>query len=548
MKNEAPGQRFARAARSNLEPESAKSEVAPRHLEYATQSNRMNYFQPPVSPRVAATAAMTLVLLSGACGNPQSSGSRGSEAGGSGASAQQSDVHDAKGGAAVGASSFGSGTGAQRASGGPGSSSSIAAGGSAKSGPPESSALGLGGATTPLGDSSQGGAATTLGDLSQGGATTPMNSATRGGATASTAIRGGATSIDNPTRGGTSSSSRTSNGTSPTGGGTVSTTTGAGGTQGERCDVGVWDGSTKPVPLSLSGNTFAHDPTMIEANGTFYRFWTGDRIPSAKSTNLTNWQDARAVFQNGYSAWVDEWLNGVSGETFNFPWAPDVSRFSGKYHIYSTFSAKFGDNISCITHLSTDDIATGTWTDHGPVICTKGSENYNAIDADVGIDAEGKPWLAFGSFWDGIMGLELDATGSRVGTSLTRLAWAKEIEAPVLFYRCGFYYLFVTWGLCCPGEGRSVNQLTYRVVVGRSRNIMGPYLDKSGKSMVDGGGTLMVQGDHTTWAAAGHSDVMVSGSKIYHLYHAYRQSNGEAQLRIVEMPFDSDQWPVPAGP
>lgn len=335
----------------------------------------------------------------------------------------------------------------------------------------------------------------------------------------------------------------TSLGTTARGGASSTRTDGS-----ELCDVGVWDGRTKPQPLTLSGNTFAHDPTMIEANGTYYRFWTGENIPSAQSTNLTNWQDARAVYTSGYSAWVDEWLTGIAGETFNFPWAPDVSRFAGKYHIYSSFSAKFGDNISCITHLSTDDIARGNWTDLGPVICTKGNETYNAIDADVGIDAEGKPWLAFGSFWDGILGMELTSDGSRASSTLTRLAWANEIEAPVLFYRCGFYYLFVTWGLCCPGEGRSISQLTYRVAVGRSKNVMGPYVDRSGKAMLDGGGTLMVQGDHTNWAAAGHSDVMVSGHRIYHLYHAYKQSNGNAQLRIVEMPFDEEQWPVPAGP
>lgn len=480
-------------------------------------------------------AAIVIVVLSvGACANQQPSSS-----GGLGASASESDSgQNANGGAtpAVRTSSArasggtGNQTGGATASGTGGvrsaTSGATAAGGNTKSSTADSGAFGLGGATTPFGSSSRGGAQTTV------------NTTTRGGAT---------TTSDTTARGGTSSSTRSTSSSGPTGG-VTSTTSSTGGAEGDLCDVGVWDGSTKPVPLSLSGNTFAHDPTMIEADGTFYRFWTGNNIPSAKSTNLTSWQDARAVFQNGYSAWVDEWLNGVSGETFNFPWAPDVSRFSGKYHIYSSFSAKFGDNISCITHLSTNDIVAGAWTDHGPVICTKGSENYNAIDADVGVDADGKPWLAFGSFWDGIMGFELAADGSRVGNTLTRLAWANEIEAPVLLYRCGFYYLFVTWGLCCPGEGRSVSQLTYRVVVGRSRSIMGPYVDKSGKSMLDGGGTLMVQGDRTTWAAAGHSDVMVSGNKIYHLYHAYRQSNGEAQLRIVEMPFDSDQWPVPAGP
>lgn len=329
--------------------------------------------------------------------------------------------------------------------------------------------------------------------------------------------------------------------------GTGDDTSGQPTAEGDLCDVGVWDGS-EPQPLSLTGNTFAHDPTMVEANGTFYRFWTGDRIPSATSTDLLHWEDAPTAYTGGYPSWVNEWLGGVPGQTFNFPWAPDVSYFNDTFHLYSSFSAKFGDNISCITHLTSDGPTPGNWTDHGPVICTQGNEPYNAIDADVALDTDGNPYFSFGSFWDGIMAFPLNADGSRKGNDITRLAWAREIEAPVLLRRCGYYYLFVTWGLCCPGEGRSVSNLSYRVAVGRSENILGPYVDREGRAMLDGGGTLLVQGDRVQWAAAGHSDVIVTGSKIYHYYHAYRQSNGQAQLRIVELPFDDEGWPVPGGP
>ncbi len=318
-------------------------------------------------------------------------------------------------------------------------------------------------------------------------------------------------------------------------------------TTDDLCDVGVFSGQP-PQVLPLSGNTFAHDPTMIEDDGVFYRFWTGDNIPMASSTDLRSWQNGPSVYSGGYPAWVSEWRADHPGNTFNFPWAPDVSRFGGEVHLYSSFSAFFGRNISCITHLSTTDVAGGDWTDHGPVICSEGNEDYNAIDADVALDVDGTPWFSFGSFWDGIYAFELDQAGNRVGNELHHLAWAREIEAPVLFRRCGYYYLFVTWGLCCPGEGRSVSDLSYRVAVGRSENIMGPYVDRDGVAMVDGGGTLLVQGDGVNFAAAGHSDVIVSGDTIYHFYHAYRQSNGNAELRIVEMPFDDEGWPVPAGP
>lgn len=321
----------------------------------------------------------------------------------------------------------------------------------------------------------------------------------------------------------------------------------SGGAAGDLCDAGVWDGDASEV-LALTGNTFAHDPTMIEAGGVYYRFWTGDHIPSARSTDLRHWTSAPTVYGGSYPAWVGDWLSDISGQTFNFPWAPDVSYFGGRFHLYSSFSAKFGDNVSCIAHLSTPDIAAGNWTDHGPIFCTEGNEDFNAIDADVGLDESGTPWLSFGSFWKGIHAFELNQDGSRAGTDLTRLAWAPQIEAPVLFRRCGHYYLFVTWGLCCPGEGRSIEDLTYRVAVGRSENLLGPYLDKNGTPLLEGGGTLVVEGDGVEWAAAGHSDVVVGGGQIHHVYHAYRQSNGAAQLRIAELSFDEDGWPVQHAP
>ncbi len=348
------------------------------------------------------------------------------------------------------------------------------------------------------------------------------------------------------TSGGEGGSGSTGSGGVNSTGGSAGSDTGGAPTVDATCSAGAQDGT--PQVLTLSGNKFAHDPTMIKVDDTYYRFWTGPHIPAATSTNLTHWNNAPTVYDGSYSSWTSTWLSKTPGNTFNFPWAPDVSAFGERIHIYSSFSAKFGDNISCITHLSTSDITSGDWTDHGPVICTEGNESYNAIDADVGLDVDGTPYLAFGSFWDGIEAFELNPDGSRKGASLRRLAWAPQIEAPVLFYRCGYYYLFVTWGLCCPGEGRSVDDLTYRVVAGRSENILGPYVDRNGKTMLSGGGTLIVEGDGVQWAAAGHSDVLFDGDAAYHLYHAYAESNGAASLRIAELMFDAEGWPVPHAP
>ena len=352
-----------------------------------------------------------------------------------------------------------------------------------------------------------------------------------------------------------------SGGSSTETGGQSSGGMGTGGSDDEdsTCALGVWDGSP-PKILQLSGSLGTHDPTVIEANGVFYRFDTGRNIPAFTSTNLTTWSATESVYSN--ANYPPSWLaafrndhNWKSGDNAD-PWAPDVEYFGGKYHLYSSNSLFFGKNISCISHLTKDDIASGTWQDQGTVVCTNGSENFNAIDPEVELDEDGTPWLIFGSFWSqAIQAIQLDQDGKRVGTDYHHLAHASSIEGPALLRRCGYYYLFVTHGLCCPNDteaARHINNIDYRTVVGRSENILGPYVDKSGKLLTAGGGTIMVEGKNTSgvdspYAAAGHGDVFISGDKIYHAYHAYPYSrNPYAELRIVEMPFDEAGWPVAA--
>jgi arabinan endo-1,5-alpha-L-arabinosidase len=108
--------------------------------------------------------------------------------------------------------------------------------------------------------------------------------------------------------------------------------------------------------------------------------------------------------------------------------------------------------------------------------------------------------------------------------------------------RCGYYYLFVSFDKCCDGANS-----TYNIRVGRSESVLGPYVDKAGKRMLDGGGTELVKSGGS-WRGPGHSAVIFSGTKAYNVFHAYRSDNGASQLRVAEIAWDSDGWPVSAGP
>lgn len=340
--------------------------------------------------------------------------------------------------------------------------------------------------------------------------------------------------------GGTGGTGGTSSGgTGGTTGGTGGTTGGTGGTTSDRCDVAVYDAASPPQALTLSGSLGTHDPNIIEQDGKFYEMQTGPRLPGKTSTNLLAWSGASSAFGSTNPAWIAQQVPGATDL-----WAPDMSYFGGQYHLYYAAST-FGSNTSCIGHATRASLATGSWADHGSVICSGSGNNYNAIDPNVIVDQAGTPWLVFGSFWDGIKAIQLDNNGARVGTTVNSLAsrGGGAIEAPFVVRRCGYYYLFVSFDTCCQG----VNS-TYNIRVGRSQDVMGPYVDKAGTAMRSGGGTLVLQGAGR-WHGPGGSGVLFSGTKAYNFYHAYDgNNNGAPTLRVSEIAWDSSGWPISGGP
>lgn len=318
---------------------------------------------------------------------------------------------------------------------------------------------------------------------------------------------------------------------------------GAGGAA-DRCADALYDPASPPEALPLSGNLGTHDPSIIQAGDRYYLFQTGDRLPMKSSSNLTAWQAAGRVFDKK-PAWLEEKVPGVSDL-----WAPDISRFGDTYHLYYSAST-FGSNRSCIGHATKASLdSAGPWTDRGAAICSNDGaarDDWNAIDPNVAMDEEGTPWLVFGSFWSGIKMVKLAPSGERADEELHALASRPDargaLEAPFIVRRCGFYYLFVSFDACCRGADS-----TYKIAVGRSTSITGPYVDREGTPMMSGGGSIVVEGG-ARWRGPGHNAVLFSGDRSYNVYHAYdAQSNGAPTLRISELAWDTDGFPRSGGP
>ncbi|MCA9836702.1 MAG: arabinan endo-1,5-alpha-L-arabinosidase [Trueperaceae bacterium] len=296
--------------------------------------------------------------------------------------------------------------------------------------------------------------------------------------------------------------------------------------------------------LEISGGKRVHDPVIIKEKDSYYLFCTGPGIPVRKSADLMNWQLAfpASVFAKP-PAWVAEKIPNQQDV-----WAPDISYYNGKYYLYYSVSS-FGKNTSVIglaTNKTLDNKAEGFgWVDEGLVIESVSSNNYNCIDPNMIVDAQGQPWLVFGSFWSGIKMHKLDPETGKLSTEDTELYSLASrtvnygaVEAPFMIYKDGYYYLFVSFDFCCRGADS-----TYQVRVGRSEMITGPFVDQEGKDLLKGGGT-QVTFPNETYKGPGHNAILLEDGIYYIVYHAYNaDNNGVSELRIAPLSWDSDGWP-----
>lgn len=309
---------------------------------------------------------------------------------------------------------------------------------------------------------------------------------------------------------------------------------------------------TAPALLAVQGAVRpVHDPAIIRDGSTYYLFTTGHVsdaegvVPMRTSSNLRDWSLRGAVFP-ALPAWAKNAVPGTRGL-----WAPDISKTNGEFRLYYSVST-FGSNRSAIGLATTSQLDPAApaqgWTDKGPVFESDTTDEFNAIDPNVFADTEGRQWMAFGSFWSGIKMIALDpATGLRLSEDTTVYALARRpdpgaVEAPFVIRRGDFYYLFVSFDFCCRGS-----ESTYSTVVGRSASPTGPYVDRNGDPMMQGGGTLVLgsgQGTGSRYVGRGHVAILQDPGQDYIVYHAYdTRQDGAPTLRIRRLIWSADGWP-----
>ncbi|MDP4261250.1 MAG: arabinan endo-1,5-alpha-L-arabinosidase [Bacteroidota bacterium] len=303
------------------------------------------------------------------------------------------------------------------------------------------------------------------------------------------------------------------------------------------CDNGKAQDTLNP----LKGDIRVHDPVMIKQGGIYYIFHTGKGISVKTSTDRITWKRAGSVFPpNGLPEWHKKEIPEQDGSL----WAPDIHYYKGKYYLYYAVSAwmNFNSGVGLATNTTLDSTDPAYyWKDEGLVINYKnGGEGVNVIDPNYFMDKDGKAWLFYGSYKAGLRCVQVDPLSGKLMNDPPQLiVITKALGEGVFIIKGGeYYYIFASRGICCKGM-----QSTYQMVMGRSKDVKGPYLNKEGKSWVDNNYTLFLAGDSTE-PGRGHNGFFTEGDTTFIVYHAYtRAANGAPLLNIKPLFIDKEGWP-----
>ena len=293
---------------------------------------------------------------------------------------------------------------------------------------------------------------------------------------------------------------------------------------------------------ALDGLIGIHDPsTVIQCEGNYYVFGTGRGISVLTSSNGFNWQRGGRVFDRVPDS-VRSFCPKNDGQSV---WAPDIIKLKDDYYLYYSISS-WGQYVSAVGLLTNPTLDTNApnylWTDRGMIVHSSEGEDLNAIDPGVCLAPDGTLWMCYGSYHGNIELVELDPkTGLRIATNSPVTIIANQSEASEIIFHDGYCYLFVNHGSCCQGSNS-----TYNIRVGRSPKITGPYFDRFGEPMTQGGGTLFLAAQDKDIGPGHFGRLLDDGVEKFSChYEAEIGRAGRSILDILPLHWTTDGWPLP---
>lgn len=274
------------------------------------------------------------------------------------------------------------------------------------------------------------------------------------------------------------------------------------------------------------------DPTIIKApDGAFYLYATEDirNIPIYKSNNLTDWNFVGTAFTE---------KTRPDFEPGGGLWAPDINYINGKYVLYYSMSV-WGGEWTCGIGAAVSDKPEEAFTDNGKLFRSNEIDVQNSIDPFY-IEEDGRKYLFWGSF-RGIYVIELSNDGLSIkpGAEKKRIA-GTAFEGTYIHKKGNYYYLFASIGSCCEGI-----KSTYKLVVGRSESLLGTYVDKTGKDMMNNGYSTVI-GPNSRFVGNGHcSEIVRDGAgNDWIFYHGVDTGDPHGRVLLLDrIKWDNEEWP-----
>ena len=295
------------------------------------------------------------------------------------------------------------------------------------------------------------------------------------------------------------------------------------------CNAGAQSQYTNPViDESLP------DPTVIKApDGYFYLYATENiaNVPIYRSSDLVSWRFMGTAFTDKTRPQMVP-----DGRV----WAPDINLIDGKYVMYYSKST-WGGEWECGIGVATAPRPQGPFTDVGKLFISSEIGVQNSIDPFYIEEEDGSKWLFWGSF-RGIYAIELSSDGLSVKPGAEKVQVAGTLtEGTYIYKHDGYYYFFGSAGTCCEGLNS-----TYRVVVARSENLLGPYVNKMGRPALENNFELLMQKSNKV-VGPGHNSEIVQddAGQYWMLYHGFDAADpdGGRKVYLDRITWDKNGWP-----
>lgn len=277
------------------------------------------------------------------------------------------------------------------------------------------------------------------------------------------------------------------------------------------------------------------DPSIIKGeDGYFYLYATEDirNLPIHRSKDLVNWEFVGTAFTDATRPDFEP-EGGI--------WAPDINKIGNKYVLYYSMSV-WGGEWTCGIGCAIADRPKGPFKDCGMMFRSNGINVQNSIDPFY-IEEAGKKYLFWGSF-RGIYAIELSEDGLTVKAGATPVQIAgTAYEGTYIHKRGDYYYMFASIGSCCEGL-----KSTYTTVVGRSKHLLGPYMNKQGERMLDNRHEILIH-KNEAFVGAGHNSEIVAdeAGNDWILYHAVSVKNPDGRVLMLDKVSWKDGWPMVTG-